>query len=391
MIKRLHKSALRTYWHVCQYPWNIVANISFGALSYALAVLFSHSIQTFFFGGISELSGTTSLHYFVRLTLGIFIWYVFFTTITALILLPFIAHKGLVLNIIGYTFFYWFLFFPLHLLIDVARNEVWPQFYQVGIAILVIIVFIIFATSLFYFPNSIRRVYLSFKTSKINNTVRIAHLSDVHVENFGLRETRLTSIVNELHPDVILISGDLLIVPCIRNTKSYESAVRLVENLTSKFGIYIVEGHHDVNKTDHIAEVFKTKVKVLRDEWYHFSAHGINLSIFGAKLHSRRSNFIENKAVDNHKIYFAHEPGLVKNLTSSSFDLALFGHTHASQVYLPFISYLLVGKYRHGLYKYKNMPFYVNSGIGLEGYCAPRIRWFTFPEVVVIDLIPNRS
>ena len=217
------------------------------------------------------------------------------------------------------------------------------------------------------------------------------HLSDVHVENFGLRETRLISIVNELHPDLILISGDLLVVPCPRNTKSYEAAVRLMENLTAKFGIYIVEGHHDINKIGSIADALKTKVKVLRDGWHHFGAHGINLSVFGARLQSRKTNFAENGRADDFRIFLAHGPALVKNLTSSNFDLALFGHTHASQVYLPFISYLLVGKYRHGLYKYKNIPFYVNSGIGLEGYLAPRIRWFTFPEVVVIDLIPKGS
>ncbi len=391
MTKRLHKTALRIYWHACQHPWNILANISFAALLYALAVIYGPSIQISFLGRLAELSGTAPLHNLLRLTLDIFISYILFTAISALILLPLILRKGLVLNILGYTFFYWFLFFPLHLLIDIMKNEVWTPPFRVGIAILVIIIFVIFTASLFYFPNSVKSVHLTFMTSKISSGIRIVHLSDVHAENFGPRETRLTAIVNELNPDVILISGDLLIVPCARKTKSYETAVRLVENLTTKFGIYIVEGHHDINKTDYIAEAFKTKVKILRDEWYHFNAHGINLSIFGATLQSRKSNFIENKAVDNHKIYFAHGPALVRNLASSNFDLALFGHTHASQVYLPIVSYLLVGKYRHGLYSYNNIPFYVNGGVGLEGYLAPRIRWFTYPEVVTIDLIPEDS
>ena len=364
-------------------------NIGFAALLYALALRYGRSIQISLLRELCTSSGTDSLHHFFRLTFEVLTSYIFFTALTMLILLPLISHKGLVLNILGYTFFYWFLFFPLHLLIDVSQNEFWPQPFRVGMAILIIIIFMIFATSLFYFPNSIKRVYLSFKTSKINNAVRIVHLSDVHVENFGQRETRLLSIVNELHPDVILISGDLLVVPCTRNTKSYEAAVRLMKNLTAKFGIYIVEGHHDINKTGYIAEAFKTKVKALRDEWYHFSAHGINLSLFGAQLQSRKTNFAKDEILDDFKIFFAHGPALVKNLTSSDFDLALFGHTHASQVYLPFISYLLVGKYRHGLYNYKNILFYVNSGIGLEGYLAPRIRWFTFPEVAVIDLIPE--
>jgi predicted MPP superfamily phosphohydrolase len=89
------------------------------------------------------------------------------------------------------------------------------------------------------------------------------------------------------------------------------------------------------------------------------------------------------------RIFMAHEPDLPEHLDTLQFDLALFGHTHAGQVYVPILTEIIVGKYRHGLYWKGKVPVYVNAGIGLEGYLAPRIRWFTFPEIAIIDIVPR--
>ncbi len=345
-------------------------------------------MRIFFFReiiGLTDISSSLNFFYFI---LDLVIPYILFSVLATFILIPIILHKGIVFNFLGYTLFYWFLFFPLHILLGVIKDEAWTQSFRLAIIILAVILIVIFAASLFYFPNRIKKVNLTFMTSKIKRKTRIVHLSDIHAENYGLREAKLISIVNKLKADIILITGDIFIVPFKYNTRSFNAAVKIIEQLKAKYSISIVEGHHDIGKTNHIAEILKDKVKLLKDEWYHFTDYGITLSIFGAMLHTRKNDFAENSKLDNFRIFFAHGPTLIKNLKSGDFDLALFGHTHACQVYIPFISYLIVGKYRHGLYNYNGIPFYVNAGIGLEGYLAPRIRWFTFPEVVIIDLIP---
>ncbi len=317
--------------------------------------------------------------------------YAVFSMLAILILMPFIFHKGIIFTILGYTLFYWFLFFPCHLIFGVINTEPWTESFQPAIILLAIILIAILILSLFYFPMRMKKVSFVFKTPQIRENIRVVHLSDIHAEKYGMREARLTSVVNRASPDIIIITGDLFVVPYKSDSHGFKAAIKIIGKLKAKHGIYIVEGHHDIDRTHLIAKLCKREIKILRDEWYHFNAHRMNLSLFGAKLNSRKTLSIKNGKVNNFKIYSAHDPALVKNLKSSDFDLALFGHTHASQVYIPIVSYFIVGKYRHGLYKYDSTPFYVNAGIGLEGYLAPRIRWFTFPEVVIIDLIPLDS
>ncbi len=365
-----------------------MVNIGSAALFYILALRYGHSMRILFSEGYL---GTDIIPHFSFFSViaDLLIPYIVFSMLAVLILIPFILYKGIIFTILGYTLFYWFLFFPCHLIFGVIHTRPWAGAFQPAIILLAITMIVILVSSLFYFPARMKTVFLTFTTPKIRENIRIVHLSDIHAERYGPRETQLITIVNSVTPDIIIITGDLFIVPSKNDSHRFKAAVKIIERLKAKYGVYIVEGHHDINRTHHITELCTRKIEVLRNEWFHFSAHGMNLSLFGALLNSRKSPSVKKGNANNFRIYCAHDPALVKNLTSSDFDLALFGHTHASQVYIPLVSYLIVGKYRHGLYTYNNTPFYVNAGIGLEGYLAPRIRWFTFPEVVVIDLIPN--
>ena len=195
--------------------------------------------------------------------------------------------------------------------------------------------------------------------------------------------------MNSLDADVILITGDMFIKPYKYNHRGFGAAVRILNQLDSKFGIFLVEGHHDYKETHYLSDVLSDKVSILNDEWNHIA--NIDISVFGATLYSKMKQFSEVECNDNFCIYFSYDSDRTRNLEPSAFDLALFGHTHACQVYIPVLSYIIVGKYRHGLYNYKDIPIYINAGIGLEGYLAPRIRWFTYPEVVVIDIEPDQK
>lgn len=240
--------------------------------------------------------------------------------------------------------------------------------------------------ALFYYPNQIKQRFLAFESEKITEKVRIIHLSDVHAENYGSREKELIKIVSSLNADIILITGDMFIKPYKYNTRGFNAAVKILDQLHSKHGVYLVEGHHDYQETHYLADVLGDKINVLNEQWHCLDLLGI--SIFGATLYSEIEPFSEPVPDDNFNIYFSHDPDRMEYRKDTDFDLALFGHTHAGQVYIPVLSYLIVGKYRHGLYDHHGIPIYVNAGIGLEGYLAPRIRWFTYPEVVVIDLEP---
>jgi predicted MPP superfamily phosphohydrolase len=316
--------------------------------------------------------------------LNIAIPFILFSILVTLLSLPLLLHKGIVFNVLGYTLFYWFLFFPIHLFYGILKKQILIRSLSIPLFAIGIILLSFLVLSLFYYPNQIKKRYLTFQSEKISAKTRIIHLSDVHAENYGSREIKLIEIVNSLNADVILITGDMFIKPYEYNTEGFNAAAKILDQLESRYGIYLVEGHHDYKETHNLTKVLGNAITILNDEWHHFNDIGI--SVFGATLYSETKQF--SREEDNFSIYFSHDPDRMTNLEPNTFNLALFGHTHAGQVYIPVLSHLIVGKYRHGLYHYNNIPIYVSAGIGLEGYLAPRIRCFTYPEVVVIDIEP---
>lgn len=390
MVKQIQALILLLYWRACQYPWYIFVNIGLAILFYLLALKYGNSIRTFFLEKICGLRGVDFRPTFFNSLLNLAIAYIFFSVLVILIPMPFILHKGIIFNILGYTLYYWFLFLPIQLFLSLIKNQVWVQSFKLPIVVIGLSLIVFFVVSSFYFPNQIKEIHLRFKTTKLKEKIRIVHLSDIQAEKYGSREEKLVDMVNSQHPDIVFITGDIFNTPFKYNTTGFRAAIKVLGQLETKYGIFIVGGHHDYEDVYHIVEALPDKIKLLNDEWFSFNDDDIAISAFGALLHSKKKDFMRGIEANNFRIFFAHDPILLKNLKSSDFDLVLFGHTHAGQVYIPLISSLIVGKYRHGLYKFEDMPIYVNAGVGMEGFLAPRIRWLTFPEVVIIDLIPEK-
>lgn len=372
------------YWRSCQYPFYIFINIGLAILFYIVALKYGPAIRSFVYGRLLGLNTSSTSVFTLMLDLGI--PFIICSILVVVFSIPLLLYKGIVFNVLGYAFFYWFLFFPIHLIYSLLKKQVVAHFCTIPLFLLGVALLIIFLVSFFFYPNQIKQRYLLFESEKVTEKVRIIHLSDVHAENYGSREEKLIEIVNSLDADVILITGDMFIKPYKYNTRGFSAAVKILNQLDSKHGVYLVEGHHDYNETHYLSDVLSDKITILKDEW--FSIDTLNLLIFGATLYSEVKPFIDTISTNHYYVYFSHDPDRRKHLEDTDIDLALFGHTHAGQVYIPGLSYLVVGKYRHGLYNYQNITMYVNSGIGLEGYLAPRIRLFTFPEIVVIDVVP---
>jgi uncharacterized protein len=94
--------------------------------------------------------------------------------------------------------------------------------------------------------------------------------------------------------------------------------------------------------------------------------------------------------------FLYHTPDLIEEVARESVDLYCAGHTHGGQVALPLYGAMLTlskydKKYEAGLYREKNTVLYVNRGIGMEGGSVPRVRFWSRPEVTVIDLVAQSA
>lgn len=79
------------------------------------------------------------------------------------------------------------------------------------------------------------------KFREVVGNSKLIQLSDLHISKFGYREKSLVQLVNREQPDLLLITGDLLV-----NYKSdFLPCVQTLQKLNAKFGIFGVFGNSD--------------------------------------------------------------------------------------------------------------------------------------------------
>lgn len=99
------------------------------------------------------------------------------------------------------------------------------------------------------------------------------------------------------------------------------------------------------------------------------------------------------------KLFFtlllAHRPEYIDHYLDYNFDLILSGHAHGGQWRLPGIinglyapNQGLFPKYAGGQYNINGTVFIVSRGLSRESTRIPRI--FNRPELVIIDIVPNK-
>jgi len=227
---------------------------------------------------------------------------------------------------------------------------------------------------------------INIQTSK-NADLRVVQFSDMHLGAVYGKD-RLNDVVvkiNELKPDVVVITGDL-----IDGKYNYDKSIfQLLNNITAD--IYLVSGNHEQYAGFALVEdlLKGTKVKWLRDEVIEY--HGIQLiglSDSGDKL--KVNMMLESMNVstkldsDKYKILLYHRPTGWKD-ASKYVDLMLSGHTHAGQIW-PF-KYLswIEAHAAHGVYRIDGGEFmlYVSPGTGGWG---PPMRIGSHPEITVFNI-----
>lgn len=224
--------------------------------------------------------------------------------------------------------------------------------------------------------------------------IRVCQLSDLHVgPTMRARDMdRLVAQVNALAPDLVLVTGDLLMPYSEGEHGFLLDALKRV-----KAPCFACPGNHD----NPVLEPFKAEmdgigVPLLVDEARVVELRGARIEVVGVAFHwtSARERLLgalealpPSPGVQA-RLLMAHDPRLFKWVPEERFDLVLSGHTHGGQVGtdmfgLPWSVLRPLGVHDQGFWRKGRSLLYVHRGNWTTGL-PPRMGIAS--EVVVFRL-----
>ncbi len=279
-------------------------------------------------------------------------------------------------------------FFPEIFYEDYQKTKLIALFITIGLVILTVTAGFINARN----PR-VRVLDLNIgKKIQGDKTLKIAMASDIHLGTLvGARgASRLVSMINGLHPDIILLAGDLVdedLKPVIRRNLG-----ETLKNLYAPLGVYAITGNHEYIGGAEEAVTYLTahKIKFLRDtselidnRFYLAGREDRDKTRFTGKQRKPLSEILKDADPAFPILLMDHQPFQLSKPEELGVDLQVSGHTHHGQMW-PF-NYITNAIYEVSMgYKKKgNTNIYVSSGYGTWG---PPIRIGNRPEVVSIIL-----
>ena len=222
------------------------------------------------------------------------------------------------------------------------------------------------------------------------------HLSDFHlgVPSLGVRAAEKgVRWADELEPDLVLVTGDLLSRPA--------GVERLLALLAQVPDAYAVLGNHDYalghdpfSQPVDFDELPELPVALLVDEARTIELRGRRVQIVGVDARSwKRGRVRPERLADpdaDLRILLCHFPDVIDRLPRGAFQLVLSGHLHDGQIAIPYGRGRLMlkhpmSRYVSGLLLHPSGTLHVSPGLGTT--LVP-FRFFARPEATELTLVP---
>ncbi len=276
----------------------------------------------------------------------------------------------------------------------------------------------LFGTFMYGFTNkynySVKRHRLSYgNLPSAFKGLRILQISDIHSGSFTdpIAVQKGVDRIQQLNPDVILFTGDLV------NDRAVEMEPykEIFSQLKAPLGVYSVLGNHDYGdyyqwesraaKEQNLANLIQLHAdmgwRLLMNEHVVLEREGEKIALLGIENWGAKANFPKYGNLSNaykgaeqypFKILMSHDPShwdAEVRQTYPDIDLTLSGHTHGMQfgVELPGFKWSpvqYVYKQWAGLYETEQQKLYVNRGFGFIGYPG---RVGILPEITILELV----
>jgi predicted MPP superfamily phosphohydrolase len=224
----------------------------------------------------------------------------------------------------------------------------------------------------------------------------IAHLSDLHMTGRIGREyyAYLARQVNDLRPDVIAITGDI-----VEHEVCWPWLEESLGQLCAPLGVYFILGNHDLfvdgDKTRRL--LLDAGLTCLSGRWLKADWNGATVLLVGNELPwiAPTTSLSETSPLateQEFRLALCHSPDQFRWCQRAGVDLALAGHTHGGQVQLPFLGVIASPSYHGtryacGVFRCGRTVMHVTRGISGE---TP-IRWRCPPEIALLELTTDKT
>jgi predicted MPP superfamily phosphohydrolase len=222
---------------------------------------------------------------------------------------------------------------------------------------------------------------------------RIVQISDIHIGTW-MNQRRLAKVidtVNQLNPDLVVITGDFVYYDIEENA---DELISPLSGIDAKDGTLAILGNHDYwTNPGMVREIIKSAgILDISNAVQTLERDNSLLHIAGVDdywEHKDRLDLVlDALPLEGAAILLAHEPDYADiSANARRFDLQLSGHSHGGQVILPFLGPPILPlygrKYPMGLYQVRNMLQYTNRGIGV---IPPAIRFNCRPEITALTI-----
>lgn len=242
------------------------------------------------------------------------------------------------------------------------------------------------------------------------NGYHIVHLTDLHNASYGKNNSKLIQSIERLEPDLILVTGDILIG---KPGKDVVFAANTLNRIAKIAPLYFSMGNHEL-RLSFYKDVYGTMwneflthltndvhllfndVAVIKQNHDELKLYGLNLTpllykrLIKTKMKSNYMESIFGKCDETkYHILMAHNPDYFEEYAKWGANLVFSGHIHGGMIHLPFIGGVLspmvrfFPKYDKGKFKYNNKMMILSGGLGNHTF---KFRVNNLPEIISVKL-----
>ena len=233
---------------------------------------------------------------------------------------------------------------------------------------------------------------------------RVVHISDWHETMYGKNNHRLIKKIKKLKPDIIFLTGDLV----VKTHRDIEKTKQFLKDLNFCKSFYVSGNHELMLNHELFEELYKTleenNVTILDNRYEAFGSEGSQIHLYGIMYDTtierarhelsdedffkfgrqRYTPFLQNMHKENFNILLVHDPLNYKLYADLDMDLIYSGHLHGGGIRL--FGYglawpkkkIIFSKLAGGIMDVGNAKMIISRGCGNS---AIPVRIFNPPEI----------